>query len=172
MGLNGALAGLVAITAGCDVIAPVESMALGTVAGVVVVEGVFLLDRLKIDDPVGAIPVHLFCGVLGTLSVGLLASGDTPGLLHGGGMSLLGVQAIGVAASTGFAAGVGGTVWIALKVVAKGVRVHPEHEHEGLDLAECGVSAYADELVGMAHAPLEPPRLGPQRLVPTPSAGD
>jgi Amt family ammonium transporter len=148
MGLNGALAGLVAITAGCDVIGPAESMALGAVAGVAVVEGVFLLDRLKIDDPVGAIPVHLVCGVLGTLAVGVLASGETPGLLHGGGFHLLGVQALGVLAGAGFAGLVGGATWFALKAVAGSVRVDPEHELEGLDIAECGVSAYSDELRG------------------------
>lgn len=157
MGLNGALAGLVAITAGCDVIGPAESMALGVVAGVTVVEGVFLLERLKIDDPVGAIPVHLFCGVLGTLAVGVLADGETPGLIHGGGLALLGVQAVGVVAGAGFAAGVGGACWIALKGLAGGVRVDPEHEIEGLDIAECGVSAYADELHRGVPSPLGTP---------------
>ncbi len=155
MGLNGVLAGLVAITAGCDVIGPAEALVLGALAGVVVVEGVFLLDRLKIDDPVGAIPVHLFCGVLGTLAVGIFAAGDTPGLLHGGGLSLLGTQLVGVCAGTGFAAIVGAAAWFALKMLAGGVRVSAEHEHEGLDLAECGVSAYATELRGAHSSVLE-----------------
>ncbi len=156
MALNGALAGLVAITAGCDVIAPLESMLVGVVAGVLVVEGVLLLDRLRIDDPVGAIPVHLVCGVFGTLAVGIFARGDTPGLLHGGGFGLLGLQALGALAGGGFAFVAGGAVWLALKKVPGGVRVSPEHEHEGLDLAECGVAAYADEIRGMSPGALDP----------------
>jgi Amt family ammonium transporter len=149
MALNGALAGLVAITAGCDVIAPAEAMLVGALAGIAVVEGVFLLERLRIDDPVGAVPVHLLCGLLGTLSVGLFASsGDQLGLLHGGGVSLLGVQLAGALAGAGFAFLVGGGLWLALRLVPGGVRVDPEHEIEGLDLSECGVEAYADELRG------------------------
>lgn len=156
MGLNGALAGLVAITAGCDVIGPAEALVLGSVAGVVVVEGVFLLDRSRIDDPVGAIPVHLFCGLLGTVAVGLFAGGESPGLFHGGGVSLLGTQLLGAAASAGFAGLVGGATWLGLKAVARGVRVSAEHEEEGLDLAECGVTAYADDFVGGSHAAASP----------------
>jgi Amt family ammonium transporter len=163
MGLNGALAGLVSITAGCDVIGPVESMFVGVIGGVLVVEGVFLLDRLKIDDPVGAIPVHLVCGVFGTLAVGIFASGDAPGLLHGGGLGLLGVQALGVLAGAGFAFVAGGAIWLALRWAPGGVRVDPEHEAEGLDLAECGVEAYADELRGASWEAYdsEPPRSRP-----------
>lgn len=148
MGLNGALAGLVSITAGCDVIGPVESMVVGAIGGVLVVEGVFLLDRLKVDDPVGAIPVHLFCGVFGTLAVGIFASGEAPGLLHGGGLGVLGVQALGVLAGAGFSFLAGGAVWLALRWAPGGVRVDADHEAEGLDLAECGVEAYAEELRG------------------------
>ena len=148
MGLNGALAGLVSITAGCDVIGPVESMVVGVIGGLLVVEGVFLLDRLKIDDPVGAIPVHLVCGLFGTLAVGIFASGDAPGLLHGGGLGGLGVQALGALVGGGFAFLVGGAVWLGLRWVPGGVRVDADHEAEGLDLAECGVEAYADELRG------------------------
>ena len=148
MALNGALAGLVAITAGCDVIGPLESMLVGTMAGVLVVEGVFALDRLRIDDPVGAVPVHLFCGLFGTVAVGLFAHGDTPGLLHGGGLGLLGTQLVGAGAGAGFALVVGGLCWLALARLPGGVRPPAEHEIEGLDLAECGVSAYADELRG------------------------
>jgi ammonium transporter, Amt family len=150
MGLNGVLAGLVAITAGCDVIGPVESMVVGVIAGVLVVEGVFLLDRLRIDDPVGAIPVHLFCGVFGTLAVGIFAGGETPGLLHGGGWGLLGLQAFGGLSSAAFAFLVGGAAWLGMKKVFGSVRVDQEHEIEGLDLTECGVEAYAEEFRGTA----------------------
>ena len=154
MALNGALAGLVAITAGCDVIAPAEAMLVGVIAGVLVVEGVFLLERLRVDDPVGAIPVHLGGGVLGTVAVGLFAQGE--GLLHGGGVSSMGVQLLGVAAAVGFASVLGFGAWWALSRLPGGVRVDLEHEVEGLDLAECGVTAYGEELVGaQADAELE-----------------
>ena len=115
MGLNGALAGLVSITAGCDVIGPVESMVVGMIGGVLVVEGVFLLDRLRVDDPVGAIPVHLVCGAFGTLAVGLFARGDAPGVLHGGGLGVLGVQALGVLVGAGSSFVAGGAVWLLLR---------------------------------------------------------
>ncbi|MCB9597126.1 MAG: ammonium transporter [Sandaracinaceae bacterium] len=156
MALNGALAGLVGITAGADVIGPGESMVVGAIAGVVVVEGVMLLDRLKVDDPVGAIPVHLICGVLGTLAVGLFASGaETKGLFHGGGVGLLGTQALGVGAVTGFCLVVGGVAWVAMKQLPGGIRVSKEHEIEGLDLAECGVEAYSSGTSGVAEPEAE-----------------
>ncbi|MEM1031089.1 MAG: ammonium transporter [Myxococcota bacterium] len=145
MGLNGALAGLVAITAGCDVIGPGPALIVGVAAGIVVVEGVFALERRKIDDPVGAIPVHLGCGVLGTVAVGLLATEE--GLFFGGGAKLLGTQVLGAVAGAGFALTAGAAGWGALRFfLPGGVRVAPEHELEGLDLTECGVKAYADEV--------------------------
>ncbi|MCB9596728.1 MAG: ammonium transporter [Sandaracinaceae bacterium] len=145
MALNGALAGLVAITAGADVIGPLEAMIVGAIGGVLVVEGVMVLDRLKLDDPVGAIPVHLVNGVFGTLAVGLFASsGDVQGLFHGGGFALLGAQAMGVLLCVGFAFVTGYAIWFAM-AKSVGVRVSLEHEIEGLDLAECGVEAYGRE---------------------------
>ncbi|MFK7986711.1 MAG: ammonium transporter [Sandaracinaceae bacterium] len=158
MALNGALAGLVAITAGADVIGPVESIVVGMIGGVLVVEAVFLLDRLRLDDPVGAIPVHLVNGVFGTLAVGVFANTEgARGLLHGGGFELLGAQALGVAmaAAFAFAAGYAGW-WVLAKTI--GVRVLPEHEYEGLDRAECGVEAYGREVpqVGASEAGVEP----------------
>lgn len=147
MGLNGALSGLVAITAGADVIAPIESMVVGLVGGVLVVEGVLLLDRFRLDDPVGAIPVHLGGGALGTLAVGLFAkTGDTLGLMHGGGVSLLADQALGLLLCTVFAFFAAAMLWFGLKRTM-GVRVSVEHEVEGLDLAECSVEAYGEELI-------------------------
>lgn len=161
LALNGALAGLVAITAGADVISPLESLLVGLTGGVVVVEGIFLLDRLKIDDPVGAIPVHLMCGVVGTLLVGVFAnSGDFVGVLHGGGFALLGVQAAGAAVSVSFAVGAGALVWGALKLLPGGIRASREHEIEGLDRADCGTSAYGEELSG-GHAQEGLLELGP-----------
>jgi Amt family ammonium transporter len=162
MALNGALAGLVAITAGCDVIGPLESMIVGVMAGVLVVEGVFLLDKLRIDDPVGAIPVHLMCGIFGTLAVGIFSSDG--GFAHGGGMALLGTQLLGVTAGAGYAFVVGGALWLLLSKLPGGVRVDLEHEHQGLDLAECGVTAYAEELRGATPELLDPTP-GPARVL-------
>jgi len=149
MALNGALAGLVAITAGCDVIGPLESMVVGATGGVLVVEGVFLLERLRLDDPVGAIAVHGMGGVFGTLAVGLFAAEG--GLLHGGGVALLAVQALGTFTCAAFAFVAALGLWMAMKLLPGGIRVPREHEHEGLDAAECGVEAYGDDLRGV-HA--------------------
>ena len=158
MALNGALAGLVGITAGCYNITGGWSIVVGIAAGVLVVEGVLLIDKMKIDDPVGAITVHGVCGIFGTLAVGLVgygnaATGEDPiGLLVGGGASQLGIQAMGAAAGFGFAFLVGSIVWLAMKfLVPGGVRVSEAHELEGLDIAECGVEAYNEELKGF-HA--------------------
>jgi ammonium transporter, Amt family len=151
MGLNGVLAGLVGITAGADVLGPFSAMIVGALAGALVVEGVFLLDRLKIDDPVGAIPVHLLCGVFGTVTVGLLATDD--GLLHGGGADLLIKQIVGALAGVGFAFAAAAAMWFGMKaVIPGGVRVSSAHEAEGLDIAECGVEAYGEELRGFGAA--------------------
>ncbi|MAC29324.1 MAG: ammonium transporter [Sandaracinus sp.] len=154
MGLNGALAGLVGITAGCDVIGPGWSLVVGALAGVLCVEGVFFLDKRKIDDPVGAITVHGICGIFGTIAIGLF--GDEVGLFTGGGAAQLGVQAMGTLAGFGFAFVAGLAVWFALKaLVPGGVRVSEEHELEGLDTAECGVEAYAESPVAGAPAHME-----------------
>jgi len=162
MALNGALAGLVGITAGCYNITGGWSIVVGIAAGMLCVEGVLLIDRIKIDDPVGAITVHGVCGIFGTLAVGLVgygnaATGEEPmGLLVGGGASQLGIQAMGAFAGVGFAFAVGGVIWLALKfLVPGGVRVSEAHELEGLDIAECGVEAYNEELQGF-HAGAAP----------------
>ena len=152
MALNGALGGLVGITAGCDVIGPLESMVVGSAAGVLVVEAVVWFDRLRVDDPVGAIPVHLVGGLWGTLGVGLFASGgDSPGLFHGGGLVALGRQALGAGSAVAFAFLTGLLVWGFMKRWTGGVRVSAAHEIEGLDSAECGVSAYGDAMPYPTH---------------------
>lgn len=151
MALNGALGGLVAITAGADVIGPGHALVVGGVAGVLVVEGVFLLDELRLDDPVGAIAVHGIGGIFGTLAVGLFASEG--GLLVDGGTRTLGVQVLGCLAIAFFAFGASAAVWFGLKRFVKGgVRVPAAHELEGLDLSECGVEAYGRELTGISAA--------------------
>lgn len=146
MTLNGVLAGLVAITAGCDVISPVGAVIVGIIAGFVVVFGIEFIDKvLKIDDPVGAIGVHGLCGITGTLCVGLFAAyGDTLGLFYGGGFGYLINQIIGILA---VAAWTVGTTFILFKVIKAtvGLRVSKEEEIKGLDIEEHGLeSSYAD----------------------------
>lgn len=140
MTLNGALAGLVAITAGCDIVTPAGAIIIGIIAGCVLVFGVEFIDqKLKIDDPVGAISVHGLCGATGTLLVGLFATDG--GLFYGGGAQLLGVQAIGVLAVAAWALGTGFILFRTLKATM-GLRVSRRIEEEGLDVYEHGESAY------------------------------
>lgn len=138
--LNGALAGLVAITAGCDIVTPAGAVAMGLIAGVVLVYGVEIIDKkFKIDDPVGAVSVHGLNGALGTLMVGIFATDG--GILYGGGTSLLVSQLIGVVAVGIWAFGAGYILFFVLKKTI-GVRVTPAQESKGLDISEHGESAY------------------------------
>ena len=138
--LNGALAGLVAITAGCDTVSPGGALIIGILAGILLVFGVEFIDRkLKIDDPVGAISVHGLNGAMGTLAVGLFSTSN--GLFYGGGSAQLVSQLIGVAAVAAWAMGLGFLVFIVLKKTI-GVRVSKRIEEEGLDIYEHGESAY------------------------------
>lgn len=142
MTLNGALAGLVAVTAGTAAVSPLGSAIIGTIAGVVIVLSVEFVDHvLKIDDPVGAISVHGVCGSLGTLLVGVFAVDG--GLLYGGGFTLLGIQAVGVLT---VAVWTMITAFLLFKVIQKtvGLRVSKEEELEGLDITEHGMESYAD----------------------------
>ena len=138
--LNGALAGLVAITAGCDAFSPLGAVVTGVLAGTLLVFAVEFIDqKLKIDDPVGAISVHGVGGAFGTLLVGLFAVDG--GLLYGGGTSLLITQFIGVV-SIGAWAFICGYLLFKLLKVLFGVRVTPEEERAGLDIMEHGESVY------------------------------
>ena len=138
--LNGALAGLVAITAGCDVVSPGGAVIIGILAGILLVFGVEFIDRvLKIDDPVGAVSVHGLNGALGTIMVGFLSTDN--GLFYGGGAAQLGSQLIGVLAVAAWAMGLGFLVFFTLKKTI-GVRVSKRIEEEGLDIYEHGESAY------------------------------
>ena len=140
MTLNGALAGLVAITAGCAAVSPMGAFIIGLIAGVVVVFSIEFIDKkLKVDDPVGAVSVHGVCGALGTLLVGVFALDG--GLLYGGGFSLLGVQAIGVLSIGAWAAGTAFVVLYALKKTI-GLRVSKEEEVDGLDIHEHKSNVY------------------------------
>lgn len=138
--LNGALAGLVAITAGCDVVSPGGAAIIGVLAGILLVFGVEFIDKvLKVDDPVGAISVHGLNGALGTIMVGLFSTDN--GLFYGGGAAQLGSQLIGVLAVAAWAMGLGFVVFITLKKTI-GLRVSKKIEEEGLDIYEHGESAY------------------------------
>ncbi len=152
--LNGCLAGLVAITAPCAFVSVPSSLIIGAAAGVLVVLGVLMFDRFKIDDPVGALSVHLVNGVFGTLAVGLFADKAVAaaigtdvatlsnGLFLGGGLGQLKVQLLGAAAVGGYILGAALLVWFLLKVTL-GIRVSREEEMRGLDIGEHGMEAYS-----------------------------
>src|SRR5215813_314701 len=152
--VNGFLAGLVAITCPCYWVSPAGSIALGAVAGFIVVAGVELLEWLRIDDPIGAVPVHGMCGIWGTISLGLFASGQygvtgpfaadnsapLKGLLYGGGTTVLMAQVIGSAIITVSTFVVAMIVMYAVNAIGI-LRISPEGERYGLDLHEHGISA-------------------------------
>lgn len=138
--INGALAGLVAITAGCNVVSIGGSVIIGLVAGVLVVYSIILLDKRKIDDPIGAIPVHLVNGIWGTLAVGLFSLRD--GLFYNGTVSLLFIQIAGIAAVGVFVGVSTFFLWHIIGLVMGGLRVSKEEEYNGLDLSEHGMEAY------------------------------
>ncbi len=164
--VNGFLAGLVAITCPCYWVSPAGAIILGGVAGVVVVAGVELLEWLRIDDPIGAVPVHGMCGIWGTLSLGLFACGkygatgplapdnSAPlrGLFYGGGTTLLLAQLIGSFMITISTFAVALVVMYAVNVV-KLLRVSPEGEAYGLDLHEHGISAYPEYMITSSGRP-------------------
>ncbi len=144
MGLNGALAGLVAITAPCAYVNASESVVIGAIAGVLVVAGVFGLEKLGIDDPVGAVSVHGINGVWGLISVGIFATGeygDVTGILYGGGQLV--PQLIGAATVTAWGLGCGLVIFKVLDLVM-GVRASSEEEIKGLDILEHGTPAYPE----------------------------
>jgi len=152
MTVNGALAGLVAITAPCAFVSATSSVIIGLVAGVLVVLSVLIFDRVEIDDPVGALSVHLINGIWGTLSIGLLATVGAPGgidrtgLFMGGGLGLLGSQLLGVVAVGAFTFVLAYAVWSIIKATI-GLRVDPDAETMGLDVTEMGMEAYAADSV-------------------------
>jgi len=135
MFLNGILGGLVGITAGADQMSPTDAILIGVIAGGLIVAAVSLIDRLRLDDPVGAIAVHLVCGIWGTLAVGIF------GKLAGGEQFLN--QLIGVAAYAAFCLITSFVILFTLKKTI-GIRVSEREELEGLDGHEHGMSAYSD----------------------------
>ena len=165
--VNGFLAGLVAITCPCYWVSPVGSLILGGIAGVVVILGIELLEWLRIDDPIGAVPVHGICGIWGTISLGFFACGrygatgpiaadnsaPLTGLFYGGGMTLLKAQVIGSVIVT--VATFGAAMVLMLAVNAIGLlRISAEGESYGLDLQEHGISAYPEYVISSAGRPM------------------
>jgi ammonium transporter, Amt family len=164
--VNGFLAGLVAITCPCYWVSPTGAILLGGIAGVIVVIGVEVLEWLRIDDPIGAVPVHGFCGIWGTLSLGFFACGEfgatgpfspdnsapLKGLFYGGGFSVLLPQVIGSAIVTVSTFAVALAVMYAVNALGV-LRVSKEGEAYGLDLHEHGISAYPEYLISSAGRP-------------------
>jgi len=148
---NGVLAGLVGITAGCAAVDNWGATIIGGIAGIIVVFAVFGIDRLKVDDPVGAVSVHGVCGLWGVLAVGLFAAEDSDfwsqGLFYGGGASQLTSQIIGAAAIIAWTAVTTGVLFLALKYTI-GLRVSAEEEIEGLDVHEHGAPGYGVDTFG------------------------
>ncbi|MFH1771668.1 MAG: ammonium transporter [Candidatus Omnitrophota bacterium] len=144
--MNGALAGLVAITAPCAFVEPLAAIIIGAIAGILVVLGVVFLDKLRIDDPVGAFPVHGINGVWGTLAVGLfgkqsLGLGNN-GLFYGGGFNQFGIQFLGLTAVVIFVVTAMGGIFKLIQATV-GLRVSREEELKGLDIGEHGMESYA-----------------------------
>ena len=138
--LNGVLAGLVAITAGCDLVSPLGAAIIGLVAGIILVFSIEFIDsKLHIDDPVGASSVHGVCGIFGTLATGLFALDG--GAFYGGGWGFFGAQCLGVLAIDIWAAAAGVVLFFGIKKIA-GLRVDKRIEEEGLDIYEHGESCF------------------------------
>jgi Amt family ammonium transporter len=157
LSVNGFLGGLVAITAPCYWVSPGGAVILGAVAGVIVVLGIDLMEHIRVDDPIGAVAVHMFCGIWGTLSVGLFATGDwtVKGLFYGGGTQQLMAQAIGSASCVVL---IGGGMFIIFKLIRMlpgdwNLRLEEELELEGIDITEHGTPAYHVEFgQGMTYS--------------------
>ncbi|NCO76004.1 MAG: ammonium transporter [Cyanobacteria bacterium] len=147
LSINGILSGLVAITAGCSMVSNSSAITIGALAGILVVFAVYLLDSLKIDDPVGAVSVHLVNGIWGTLAVGLFADATITGnekiagLFSNGNFALLGIQLLGVV-TVGMTMIILSVLFWNLLRVTLGLRVSPEEEYLGLDIGEHGMEAY------------------------------
>jgi Amt family ammonium transporter len=156
---NGALAGLVAITAPCAFVDPWAALVIGFIAGVIVPALVVGIDKLKIDDPVGALPVHGVAGIWGTLACGLFATSDRvtslavgeEGLLVGGSAHQLWVQFYGVAATIGFTLTCSLIVFLAIKYTV-GLRVSEEDELRGLDISEHAMFGYPERFIDVPGA--------------------
>jgi Amt family ammonium transporter len=140
LSLNGILAGLVGITAGCDAVSPLGSIIIGLICGIVLVFAIEFIDKkLHVDDPVGASSVHGVCGILGTLLTGLFSLSE--GLLYGHGAGFLGAQFFGILTIDIWTAAAGFVIFWGIKYI-HGLRVDKRIEEEGLDIYEHGETAY------------------------------
>jgi len=146
LSLNGLLGGLVGITAPCAVVGSGSAIMIGLISGILVVFAMEWMNKLKIDDVVGAFPVHGVCGIFGTLAVGIFGTAalgsPQDGLLFGGGFGQLGIQSLGIVACLGFTAV---SIWIVFKVIDSviGLRVSKKTELKGLDIEEHGMESYS-----------------------------
>jgi Amt family ammonium transporter len=162
MAFNGALGGLVAITAPTAFVTPQAALVIGVIAGAISYYGVALMERLKIDDPVGAFPVHGLNGIFGVLAVGIWGV-DGLGLLHGGGLTQLGIQALGLVACTVWTLPLAFLMFYLIDKTI-GLRVSPEVEVAGIDLAHHGIGSYPEFI------PVEQPTVKPGRqAIPSPT---
>ena len=142
MVINGILAGLVSITAGCNVVGPMSAILIGFIAGILVDVAVLFFDKMKVDDPVGAVAVHGINGLFGTLAVGFFAIEG--GLFFGGGVDLLTTQLIGVTIIALFSFSI---TFILMKVLKStvGIRITTQEEEAGIDSVSFGVKSYSNE---------------------------
>jgi Amt family ammonium transporter len=162
MAFNGALGGLVAITASTAFVTPQAALVIGVIAGIISYYGVGLMESLKIDDPVGAFPVHGLNGIFGVLAVGIWGV-DGLGLLHGGGFTQLGIQALGLLACTVWTLPLAFLMFYLIEKTV-GLRVSPAVEAAGIDLAYHGVGSYPEFIP--EEAPIR--EKGPQ-VIPSPT---
>jgi Amt family ammonium transporter len=168
MAMNGALGGLVAITAPCAFVTPMAALVIGLIAGAISYYGVSLMEKLRVDDPVGAFPVHGLNGIFGVLAVGIWGV-DGLGLLSGGGFTQLGIQAVGILACIAFVIPVSLLMFVIIKRTI-GLRVSPAVEESGIDLAYHGIESYpefanvelfGDQLPEREYSGLERPSFEP-----------
>jgi Amt family ammonium transporter len=184
MMLNGAIAALVAITAACAFVAPWAAILIGFVSGIIVVVGSLFVERIGIDDPVGAIAAHGMSGMWGTLALGFLTvpklaknvATGTGGLFYGGGLHQLGVQALGLASVGAFTFTVSFIVLFLMKITF-GIRTEPEVEAAGLDVSEHGMWGYPEFYIpvpggyGTEHGHMVAQQIVPPPAAPAPAAG-
>lgn len=165
MAFNGALGGLVAITASTAFVTPGAALMIGLIAGVITVYGVHLMEVIKIDDPVGAFPVHGINGIFGVLAVGIWGV-DGLGVLHGGGFAQLGIQAVGLVAATLWTLPLAFLMFFVIKKTI-GLRVSAEVEEQGIDLEYHGIESYPEFSRFIPPAPPAVSNIGDPLPAPT-----
>ncbi len=163
MAFNGALGGLVAITAPTAFVTPGAALVIGAIAGAITFYGVGLMEKVKIDDPVGAFPVHGLNGIFGVLAVAIWGTNGL-GILHGGSINQLGIQALGVLAAVAWTVPLSFLMFYAIKKTI-GLRVAPEVEASGIDLAYHGIESYPEWETSEEIAT-------PSDMAPIPAPGD